>query len=116
MATKVKVNQLENSITQGSLIASNTSNIFSIVAPIPGADHLWFYDDSATALVPLIIGTNLSITGTTLNAMAGAGGYAEVQEEGGALTARTKINFIGSGLTAADDAGNTRTNVTLNTF
>lgn len=116
MATKVKVSQLENSITQGSLIASNGSNIFSIIAPTPGADHLWFYDDSATALVPLTIGTNLSITGTTLNAMAGAGGYAEVQDEGGALTARTKINFIGSGITAADDAGNTRTNVTLNSF
>lgn len=115
MATKVHTNQIENA-TAGSLIAANSSGIFSIVAPSAGADHLWFYDDSATALVPLTIGTNLSITGTTLNAMAGAGGYAEVQEEGGALTARTKINFIGSGLTAADDAGNTRTNVTLNTF
>lgn len=39
--------------------------------------------------------------------------YATVQEEGSGLTQRTKINFIGAAITAADDAGNTRTNVTL---
>lgn len=40
-------------------------------------------------------------------------GYATIQEEGTPLTQRTKLNFIGGGITAADDAGNTRTNVTL---
>lgn len=43
----------------------------------------------------------------------GGGGYATVQEEGSNLTARTKLNFIGPNVTAADDAGNTRTNVTV---
>lgn len=43
----------------------------------------------------------------------GASGYATVQEEGVSLTQRSTINFIGGGITAADDAGNTRTNVTL---
>lgn len=47
----------------------------------------------------------------------GSGGvsaaYDTVQEEGSALTQRSKINFVGSSVTAADDAGNTRTNVTF---
>lgn len=114
--TRIKGKQLEGSTAPGALLASDTSNNFVVKNPTTGADTIWFYDDSVTALGQLTIGTNLSITGTTLNASAGAGGYAEVQEEGGALTARTKINFIGSGFTAADDAGNTRTNVTLATF
>jgi hypothetical protein len=36
-----------------------------------------------------------------------------VQEEGNSLTARTKLNFIGSGVTAADDPSNNRINVTI---
>jgi hypothetical protein len=37
----------------------------------------------------------------------------EVQEEGVAVTPRSKINFIGTSVTAADDAGNARTNITI---
>ena len=43
----------------------------------------------------------------------GAGGYSTVQEEGSGLTQRATLNFVGSSATAADDAGNTRTNVTF---
>lgn len=43
----------------------------------------------------------------------GGSGYATIAEEGSDLTQRTKVNFVGGGITAADDAGNTRTNVTL---
>jgi hypothetical protein len=45
----------------------------------------------------------------------GGGGYATIQEEGSNLTQRTTMNFIGAALTAADDAGNTRTNVSAHT-
>lgn len=114
--TRFKPNQINNSTNPGSIIASDSSNIFTIISSSPGADHLFFYDHSALAVVPLTVGTNLSITGTTLNASAGAGGYVTMQEEGSDLTARTKLNFVGAGFTAADDAGNVRTNVTLNTF
>lgn len=37
-----------------------------------------------------------------------------IQEEGASLTTRANLNFIGSGVTAADDAANNRTNVTIN--
>lgn len=40
----------------------------------PGADRLLFWDDSAGTLTWLSLGTNLSITGTTLNAAGGGGG------------------------------------------
>jgi len=43
----------------------------------------------------------------------GGGGYATIQEEGTPLTQRTVMNFIGAGITASDDAANSRTNITL---
>lgn len=49
---------------------------------------------------------------------AGSGttpGVTTIQEEGSDLTTRSKLNFVGSGLTAADDSANGRTNVTLDT-
>ncbi len=39
--------------------------------------------------------------------------YATVQEEGVGVTQRSILNFVGSGFTAADDSGNSRTNITL---
>lgn len=114
--TKIKQNQFVNSTTPGSLITSDASNVFVINAPATGSDKIPFYDDSATAIAFLTLGTNLSISGTTLNATAGAGGYATIQEEGVTVGAsNTTINFIGSGITAAD-AGAGVTSVTMNTF
>lgn len=105
--------QLEAAGSAGAIMISNGSSEAEWLEFTPGSDQLVFYDTSAGALVPLTVGTNLSITGTTLNASAGAGGYATVQEEGSDLTAQTKLNFIGAGITAADDGANSRTNVTL---
>ena len=82
----------------------------------PNADRILFWDDSAGAVTWLTLGTNLSITGTTLDAAGGSGGYATVQDEGGGLTARTTLNFTGAAVSAADDAGNTRTNVTISAY
>jgi len=39
-----------------------------------------------------------------------------IQEEGGNLTARTKLNFIGANVTAVDNAGNDATDVTVKTL
>jgi len=41
------------------------------------------------------------------------GGYTTIQEEGTTLTQRAIMNFVGAGITAADDATNLRTNITL---
>jgi len=111
--TQVQPKQIKDSTNPGSLIASDSSNKFAIVSPSLGADHLWFYDHSATALVPLTIGTNLSISGTTLNATAGAGGYTTMQEEGVTVgPGNSTLNLIGGGFTAAD-AGGGVTSITL---
>lgn len=40
----------------------------------PGADRILFWDDSAGETTWLTVGSNLSITGTTLNAASGGGG------------------------------------------
>lgn len=77
-------------------------------------------DDRVSAL--LVAGTDITLTysdvagtltiGSTA-AGAGGSGYDTVQEEGSAVTTRTILNFVGSGITAADNAGATRTDVTL---
>jgi len=67
----------------------------------------------------LIAGTNVTISNTsndiTINATGGGGGtgYQTVQNSGTSLTQRTTVNFMGSGLTASDNAGSVRTDVTL---
>ena len=38
-----------------------------------------------------------------------------IKDEGTALTQRTNLNFVGSGVTVTDDAGNNATKVTINT-
>lgn len=68
-------------------------------------------------------GTNITlsyndISGTlTINSTGGGGGtftgYTTIQEEGATLASRTVLNFIGSGITASDNTGATRTDVSL---
>lgn len=111
--TKLKLKQVESSTTPGSFVAYDASNVLSILAPTIGADRIPFYDDSATAGAFLTLGTNLSISGTTLNATAGAGGISTVNEEGVLVSSsNTVLNFIGAGLTAAD-AGAGVTSITV---
>lgn len=64
-------------------------------------------------------GSNITITQATapgsrlIIASSGSSGYSTIQEEGSNLTQRATLNFVGGGITAADDSGNSRTNVTL---
>jgi len=118
--TKVKLKQLENSATAGSVATTDSSNILTYVAPSSGVNHLWGYETGGAGTLPVFIGTNLSYNSTTntLNASAGAGGYSDVQEDGAGFTnsnTNTKLNFVGTGLTAAD-AGSGITSITLNSF
>jgi len=54
-------------------------------------------------------GSTLTVT---ISGTAGTG-YDTIQEEGSGVTQRTTMNFIGSGITAADNSTNSRTNITL---
>jgi len=70
------------------------------------------WDDSASAWASATLGANLSFSGTTLNAAASSG-YSTIQEEGVLVSAANSIiNFVGSGITAAD-AGGGVTSITL---
>lgn len=75
---------------------------------------LWLGDVPATDEI-LKIGAGRIASWQADAVSGGAGGYSTVQEEGSGLTQRATINFVGSSATAADDAGNTRTNVTFDT-
>ena len=104
--------QIKVSTTPASLVRTNSSNELEYFAPSTGADRILFYDDSAVDVAWLNLGSNLSISGTTLNATAGAGGYATIQEEGSTVGGgNTTINFIGA-FTAAD-AGGSVTSISL---
>lgn len=84
---------------------------------------LTYYDGTqqmygiAVDAVPSTDGHVLTYNGTSkkyeFKVPTAASAYATVQEEGTPLTTRTVLNFVGSGITAADNAGNTRTDVTL---
>jgi len=71
-----------------------------------------YYASSGNTQACLTYGSGLTLTGGTLTAGGGGSGYNRIQEEGSNLTQRLTLNFVGSSFTAADDAGNTRTNVT----
>jgi len=89
-----------------------------------GGPTILFQDDGTTITQSPI--TKLNVTGSggsitysgngvaTLDLTGGGGGAGHtIQEEGSDLTARTYLNFIGETITAADDAGNDATTVTV---
>jgi Major tropism determinant N-terminal domain/Repeat of unknown function (DUF5907) len=56
-------------------------------------------------IAPIVLGTNLSMTGTTLNASGGGGGSITVQDEGSNITtALGTLNFVGAGVTVTGGA------------
>jgi hypothetical protein len=90
-----------NYVEVGNLISSRqplNSNLSDIAAlTSPGSDRLLFWDHSGTAHKYLSLGTNLSITDTTINA---SGGSSLVTDNGVAITlgiARNSGAFIFNG-------------------
>ena len=72
-----------------------------------------FYSASGNILSCLTFGSGLSVVGSTLEASAGGSGYNRLQEEGSNITQRSTLNFIGAGFTVADNAGSTRSELSL---
>lgn len=78
--------------------------------PSGTANQLLYFENTGNVLTPLNLSADFAIAADTLS-FTGAVGINRVQEEGANLPQRQTINFVGSSFTAADDAGNTRTNV-----
>jgi len=69
----------------------------------PNADRMLFWDDSAGAVAFLAPGTNLTITGTTIDATGGGGSALTVSEDGTPVDATvTTIDFLGADFDVAE--------------
>ncbi len=69
-------------------------------------DEIATLQNRTQLLVQLTSGSSSGGSGT------GGGGHT-IQDEGSSLTQRTKLNFVGAGVTVTDDAGNDATKVTI---
>lgn len=74
------------------------SSLADVSVPSPANDDVLTYESSTGLWKPKSFQTTA---------------YNRIQEEGADLTQRSKLNFIGAALTAADNAGQSRTDVTL---
>lgn len=100
--------QLQKAAANNYWMLSDSNSEAIWTAPPAGSNQILYYTGSAWA--SLGVGSNLAIVGSDLTATFGG---ITVQEEGSNLTSRSVINFVGAGITATDDAGNSRTNITL---
>jgi hypothetical protein len=89
--TAVKINNvtLNGTVILGSPLELSNGGLGASLSA-PGSDRILFWDDSEGSTAFLELGTNLSITGTTLNATGGGGGgitdgdYGDITVSGGA--------------------------------
>ena len=68
------------------ILGTSVTDIFDLAgatlnADDPADDKIVFWDDSAGKLTHLTLGTNLSITGTTINSSSGSGGLTQEEVE-----------------------------------
>lgn len=75
-------------------------------------------DNIGLVVRELQAGTNITIDNTNqeypiIHATGGGGGHT-IEDEGSPLTTRTKLNFVGAGVSVTDDAGDDATVVTIN--
>lgn len=107
------------STTTGTIALKNSANTNTLTLS-PGTtttSYTLTFPAAAPGSTQCLQMSNTGAVTTTGSACGagGGGGYATIQEEGSNLTQRTTLNFVGSSFTAADDAGNSRTNVTSDT-
>lgn len=103
------------SVATAGLISGGTITSAGTITTSMATNKLVGRGSAGTGIMEEItLGTNLSLSGNTLN--AAGGGYSTIQDESIALPVQTTVNFIGDGVTAADDAINNRTNVTIRAY
>lgn len=103
-----------NTITAAVIDDTNTQRVEVVKnsgAVISTRKQLNFIEGSAITLTIADDGINNQVDITI--AATGTGDYDTIQEEGTSLTQRSTMNFIGSGITAVDNVGNTRTDISL---
>lgn len=74
-------------------------------------NQLIYYAATGNVFTPLDLSSDFTIVADELQ-LSASSGYDQIQEEGANLPQQNTLNFVGSAFTAADDAGNNRTNVT----
>lgn len=74
-------------------------------------NQLIYFAATGNVFTPLDLSSDFTIVADELQ-LSSTSGYDRIQEEGANLPQQNTLNFVGSAFTAADDAGNSRTNVT----
>lgn len=98
--------------------ASGQATGLQWAAPAPAAHNHAGSEITSGTVAPARLGSGTADSATFLRgdqtwATPAGSGYATVRDEGTALTQRTTLNFAGAGVTATDDAANSRTLVTI---
>lgn len=98
----------------GALSISTSSDVLDGIGSTRGS-ILYRGASGWAALTPGTSGYVLQSAGAGADPSwaAASGGGHTIQEEGSNLTARTYLNFVGGGVTASDDSGNSATKVTV---
>jgi len=102
-------------------VNGSTGAVVLTTTDVAEGTNLYYTDERVDDRVATLLqaGTNITLNyddvanTLTIAATAGAGGITTVQEEGSNLTNRSTINFIGGGITATDNSGSGRTDITL---
>jgi hypothetical protein len=85
------------------IVDRETTTITEMRLANPGTDKLWFWDNSANKIDWLSLGTNLSISGTTLNASGGGGAWGTIT---GTLSDQTDLQSALDGKAATSHTQN----------
>jgi hypothetical protein len=88
----------------GQLLTQGSAEDWHEASAVAGTIHMWVAPEATD---------EITVTYGYLGAVSVPPGMHIIQEEGGNLTARSKLNFVGTIVTASDDAGNDATKVTI---